>query len=337
MLRITKKERTSLYNMNARIRKKQKSLKTTFNIDTNFDIIRPSQFTTRAEVNYYKQQARKFLSPYTHNYVKLGIKRGSPYYFYVTRAEYRELQKAVRRQNAYSYKLMDKARKLPLQQSGRNQAVSVAEHISSIRPQIIKDGLRSPYAQFFPIKIQKSSIRSREHFDNLLNAIKGFHTAKAYKRINAQAQANFVQALENTFGKNAEPLIMLISQLNPREFLEFYESDVDVDFDYIYDPTKIMQVLSSVSNALLRWLANSEEFKKRQYLTREFTDLTEDIKKIAQYDSAIILSDLNINPRTFIDPETGIKYTGIFRKREAQMIDEGHITPDIIHKARRVE
>lgn len=337
MLRITKKERTQINNMNARIRRKMKNLKTTFNIDTNFEITTPSKFLTRAEVNLYKKEAKNFLSPYTHNYVKMGIKRGSQYYFYVTRQEYKDLQKAVRRQNAYARKLMQKADSIPLTEAGKNQAITVASYISQIRPKIEREGLRSPYAQFFPIKIQKSTIRSREHFENFRNAVKGFHTAKAYKKINQQAQANFVQALENTFGTNAEPLIVLISQLSPNDFLSFYESDVQVDFDYIYDPTQVMKVLSSVSNGLLRWLANSEEYVKGKYITEEFVDTIEDIKKVAKYDSAVILSELNLNVRTFTDPETGYKYSGIFRKREAQMIDEGHITPDIIHKAKRIE
>lgn len=337
MLRITKKERAQLNSMNARIRRKQKNLKTTFNIDTNFEITTPSKFLTRAEVNLYKKEAKHFLSPYTHNYVKMGIKRGSQYYFYVTRQEYRDLQKAVKRQNAYARKLMKKADSIPLTQSGKNQAITVASYISQIRPKIEREGLKSPYAQFFPIKIQKSSIRSREHFENFRNAIKGFHTAKAYKKINKQAQANFIQALENTFGANAEPLIVLISQLDGNDFLSFYESDVDVDFDYIYDVSQVMKVLASVSNGLLRWLANSEEYVKKKYLKEEFIDNIEQVKKVANYDSAVILSDLNLNVRTFTNPETGFKYTGVFRKREAQMIDEGHITQDIINKATRIE
>ena len=61
MLRISKKERQQLYNMNASVRRKIKRLKNTFNIDTHFDITTPKQFLTRREVNQYKWEAQNFL------------------------------------------------------------------------------------------------------------------------------------------------------------------------------------------------------------------------------------------------------------------------------------
>lgn len=336
MLRITKKERAQLNSMNARIRKKIKNLKTTFNIDTNFEITTPSKFLTRMEVNQYKQEAKKFLSPYTHNYVKLGLKRGSNYYFYVTREEYNKVKKEVRKQNSYARRLMAKAENITLQEGGELGYQSVGNYIKQIRPTIERQGLRSPYAQFFPIRIQKASIRSQEHFDRLKTALKGFHTTKAYKRINKQAQDNFMTALYNTFGSNAEPIINLIEQLSPTDFISFYESDVMVDFDYIYDISYAQEVIRNIANGLIRWFSNSEEYLKAKYQKEEFLTDIEDIKQIANIDSAIILSDYTPHTRTFIDPKTGYKYTGSFRQKELELIDRKEITDAIIKKAKRI-
>lgn len=336
MLRITKKERALINSMNARIRKKMKNLKTTFNIDTQFEITTPSKFLTRKEVNLYKEQAKKFLSPYTHNYVKLGLKRGSDYYFYVTREEYNELKKDIRRQNSYARRLMNKAEKITLQEGGDLGYQSVGNFIKQIRPTIERQGLRSPYAQFFPLRVQKSSIRSREHYDNLVKAVKGFHTSKAYKRINKQAQDNFMTALYNTFGSNAEPLIALLEQLSPTDFISFYESDVLVDFDYIYDISYAREVIRNVANGLVRWFSNSEEYLKAKYQKEQFLSDLEEVKQIASIDSALILSDYTPHTRTFVDKRTGYKYTGSFRQKELEAIDKGDITDAIIKKSKRI-
>ena len=108
MLRISKKERQQLYNMNASVRRKIKRLKNTFNINTHFEIEKHSSFLTRRELNHYKWEVKNFLKN-EHQYVKLGLNYDNDYYFYVTKQEYKEFRKDVERQQRYAREVAKKA------------------------------------------------------------------------------------------------------------------------------------------------------------------------------------------------------------------------------------
>lgn len=337
MLRISKKERQQIYNMNASVRRKIKRLKNTFNIDTHFDIENPSSFLTRREVNHYKQEVRNFLKK-EHQYVKLGLNYANDYYFYVTKQEYKEFRKDVERQQRYAREVAKKAAETPLRQGGKKTASSSLGHILQIRPTIIKQGLRSPYQQMFPLNIKKTNIRSRAQFDELKHAVQAYHNRGHYNRVNILARDNFMTALYNTFGNNAMPLINLLENMNGKEFQNFYESDIFADFDYIYSENDASRILKNISNALEAWLEdNNRKIVDRMKTSNELVDYItnfDELKQIQNKNSTDIIKEWT--PHTMTFTHEGVTYRGVFRAKELEQIKRGNITDSILQKARKI-
>lgn len=338
MLRISKKERQQLYNMNASIRRKIKRLKNTFNIDTHFEIETPSSFLTRGEVNHYKQEVRNFLKN-EHQYVKLGLNYSNDYYFYVTKQEYKEFRKDVERQQRYAREVAKKAAETPLRQGGKKTASSSLGHILQIRPTIIRQGLRSPYQQMFPLNIKKANIRSRAQFNELKHAVQTYHNRGHYNRVNILARDNFMSALYNTFGNNAIPLINLLENMSGKEFQNFYESDIFADFDYIYSEADASRILKNISNALEAWLEdNNKKIVDRIKTSNELIDYItnfDELKQIQNMSSTKIIEDWTPHTMTFTYED--VTYRGVFRARELEQIKRGNITNSILEKARVIK
>lgn len=336
MLRISKRERQQLYNMNASVRQKIKRLKNTFNIDTHFEITTPSQFLTRREVNHYKREVQNFLKN-EHQYVKLGVMRGSRYHFYVTKEEYKELRKDIERQQRYAREVQKKAMNTRLTQGGKKTDMSSFGYINQIRPTIIKQGLRSPYQQMYPIKFQKASIHSREQYDSFKYAVKTFHTKEAYEKINTQAKNNYISALINNFGSFAFPIVSILEQMTGKEFQNFYESDVFVDFDYIYSYEQADLALKRIAKGLSAWLQNKNNNIADRNSVEENIRFMENYQQLLQIpytDSSLILSEWT--PHTITFTHKGVTYTGNFRTREIEQILRGNITDTILQKAKKI-
>ena len=336
MLRISKKERQQLYNMNASVRRKIKHLKNTFNIDTHFNITTPKQFLTRREVNQYKWEAQNFLKN-EHQYVKLGVMRGSRYHFYVTKEEYKELRKDIEKQQRYARQIMKKAMNTRLTEGGQKTAMSSGGYINQIRPTIIRQGLRSPYQQMYPIRFQKASIHSRKQFEKFKHAVKTFHTKEAYEKINSQAKNNYISALLNNFGSFAYPIADIIEQMTGKEFQNFYESDVFVDFDYIYSYEQADIALKRIAKGLSAWLENKNNRIAERNTTKENIAFMEDYQQLLEIpytDSSLILSEWT--PHTITFTYQGVTYTGNFRTKEIDQILRGNITETILNKAKKI-
>ncbi len=337
MLRISKRERQQLYNMNASVRRKIKRLKNTFNIDTHFEIETPSSFLTRREVNHYKWEVQNFLKN-EHQYVKLGVMRGSKYHFYVTKEEYKELRKDIEKQQRYARQVMKKAMNTRLTQGGQKTAMSSGSYIEQIRPTIIRQGLRSPYQQMYPIQFQKASIHSREQYDKFKNAVKTFHTKEAYEKINTQAKNNYISALINNFGSFAFPLAGILEQMTGKEFQNFYESDVFVDFDYIYSYEQADMALKRIAKGLMAWLQNKNNKIADRNSVEENIQFMENYQQLLQIpytDSSLILSEWT--PHTITFTYQGNTYTGNFRTKEIEQILRGNITDTILEKAKKID
>lgn len=337
MLRISKKERQQLYNMNASVRRKIKRLKNTFNIDTHFEIETPSSFLTRREVNHYKREVQNFLKN-EHQYVKLGLMRGSRYYFYVTKEEYKDLRKDIERQQRYAREIQKKAMNTRLTQGGEKTAMSSFGYINQIRPTIIKQGLRSPYQQMYPIRFQKASIHSREQFNKFRHAVKTFHTKDAYEKINTQAKNNYIAALYNNFGFFALPIMNILEQMTGKEFQNFYESDVFVDFDYIYSYEQADLALKRIAKGLSAWLQNKNNNIADRNSAKEnvlFMENYQELLQIPYIDSSLILSEWT--PHTITFTYQGVTYTGNYRTKEIDQILRGNITDRILEKSKKVE
>lgn len=319
MLRLSKNEKKQLANLNARIRRKRKNLKETFNISSNIEYKTPTQFKTRAEVNAYKEQARVFLAPYTQKYIKGGLKKGGQYYYAIPYSDYSEIRSEIRKQNQIAKKLMREARNIKFTSKNVVQSVTLEEQIEVARPQYRKPNKIGGRLQaFFPIKFSPSTIKSDTNLQNFKYGLKQFNTKEYYEKKNTVAKNNFCQALENTFGNMAKPITALIDALTPEEFILLYESEVWIDFEYVYDESKRFELLQTIGTAILNYIKERDLQFESKYSARTQEKLKQDVIKLLELDSDVILSEYSSHYAEF--NVNGHTYGGSFRAKELEDI-----------------
>lgn len=248
-LRISKKERRKLYQKNASVRRKQKRLLSEYNVNAKFQTRKPSSFTTRAELNAYKKSQELFLKRTTHQYVR-GTGTRVQYQknkmivskLPIPQAEYTKIRKLVDERNRSIEKQLSKINFKSMEVKGRIiHGSSVYKQIFSVRPP--KNKLNFKYSQYHKLKIDKSYFTSSSEWKKFKYGIEHFQNKKSIRERQMIMKENYEEALSNTFGKNADPLIELIDKLSIDDFMVYYESESFSDFGYIYDPNLANEVL----------------------------------------------------------------------------------------------
>lgn len=288
MLRITKKERDRINYLNSRIRRKMNKLKTTFNIRAPFDIITPSKFTSRAELNMYKEQARIYLAPYTHKYIKGGLTINN-YFFPIPYKEYQEIKRELVKHHNYARRMQQKANKITLKVRGKKQVETLGDVIE--RNKSLKHPLGSRRLLFHDITFSREKINSKRALKKFKYALHKYNQKDYYRAKLSQTQENFISALYNTFGRVAEPIVEIIKTLSPDEFALLFESETLVDFYYLYSEEYATVYLQSIANSILHFLAENESYLEDKYTKSQFVKLTDDLKDIQNINSVNILSE----------------------------------------------
>lgn len=335
MLRISKSELSKIKKDNRRIKYKINRLKNTFNIKVDFQVKKPNEFTTRTELNKYKEDSRVFLAPYTHKYVKMGYSNRNPKYFVgIPYREYQMTKRMIDKQNRYAKRMMNRVEKIPLTVAGSEQFETTASHMRNQAP---PHKLNTALQQYYPLHMNKEQIHSPETFRRFAYGVKHFHTGNAYYEQNLRAKENFCEALYNTFGENSINLINVINSLTPSEFSNLYESEIFIDFDYIYDLNYATILLNNISKGVIKYFANSNVMLDKRYKKDEFVEMMNKLQETIGLDSADILSQYNPHSYTFYDKGNNALYQGNLRKRDVEQIKKGNISQDILKKSHRVK
>ena len=253
MLRVSKKERKWLNQKNATARRKIKRLRETFGLRDLFHVQKTSSFTSRAELNRYKQALTHFTNRNTHNYIKGGYRYfNSTAFFPIPRDTYKEIQRLLKERNKYSTSLQKALDKSKMKYAGRELSHQTAlDNIRSGQPQANRIGLRGSSSSFYNLHFQPERIASQKQLDTFLYALRTYQTPEKMSERLDQAKENYMTALFNTFGNNAKPIIDFIDKMSTKQFIEFYESEASVSFDFVYDERFAFSQLSDIANGLL--------------------------------------------------------------------------------------
>lgn len=257
-LRISSKEKKWLYSHNASARSKKTRLKETFNVNAKFKIKKPSEFTSRAELNTYKRNLKVFLLRGTHAYVKGGIvsryfsEKGLEVPFAIPKDEYLQIKRIIAKRNAYNRRQAQIFKQVKVSVKGKKQQTRLATIIHSAH--VPQGRLVYDYSSYKPIHLNTEYITSAGTWKKFSYAIKKYQSAKSLKKKQKQMQANYTQALRNMFGNLAEPLCNLIQSLSVDEFMAYFESEEFSDFTYIYDEVEMMNVLSYMTTHLVNFV-----------------------------------------------------------------------------------
>lgn len=263
-LRITKKEMEYLTRKQRSAKAKAKRLYENYGLKNTFKVIPIKFIKTRAELNKYKQELEYFTRRSTHQYVPGGLvwsqgKDPDKYYHVpIPIHEYREARTLIKKRNRAIEKILKRMEKQPFTTHGKETGYTSTRELVEIRAGTIKEySFKGRYIGLKPVKINPTSIRrytvSKKSWQKFMHVIRNLQSPEALSKKRSIAHQNYMQALYNTFGKNAEPLILLINSLTDEQFIEFFESDV-LQFDYIYDPNQALKALREVTDHLLRFI-----------------------------------------------------------------------------------
>lgn len=284
-LRISKKEKKWLYQKNASANRKAKRLATEFNIQNTFKTIRPSSFRTRKELNDYKKSLSTFLKRSTHKYVsgtgtyvkyignKEIIARTA-----IPQKEFTEIRKIVNRRNERVRRQVALFKYKSYEVKGVTiKGSSTYGQIFSLRPP--KHELQFKYSQYHKIDIDKSYFTSERAWKKFAYGVKKYQTPLSILERQLIMKKNYIEALHNTFGKNADLLTELVDKLSIDDFMTFYESERFSDFDYIYDEVLRDEVLKYMTEHMVNYV---KELKPRGITDRDVYEALEYVNSLTE-------------------------------------------------------
>lgn len=261
-LRISRKENEEIKRLNVRARRKSNRLYKTYGIKKmTFTTLKPTDFTSRQELNKYKQDINTYLKRTTHRYVKGGLvtKTGNLYYYPIPISDAWEIRRILRKRNQAVKKFRKKYDRTPYDIRGKTEKYeTLGTKINSYS--VTNKGLNFRYVAYNPIKFQPSEIHSKKTLDLFKYSIKTYQSKSGLQKKQKQAQENYIQALYNTFGNNARPLMNVLEQLSVDEFIGFFESDEFVEFYDVYDIAMATKVLQNLSQHFLNYI-NAQNIK----------------------------------------------------------------------------
>lgn len=288
-LRISKNELKKLKSQNASANRKNKRLQRLFGLSPRFQTRNASTFTSRKEFNAYKKSITHFLRPTTEKYYKGGtyLKNNELKFYPIPRDEYREIQKALRKRNRLAKRQQERFKKVSFTAKNEklgNTGTTVFKMMEPVSHQS-STKLKERFNTYFPLKFQPSTISSKRNLDNFKDALNYFQNPESIKKKWHQAHLNYMDALRNTFGSNAEPIIDIIADLSDYDFISFFESDEFVQFGYIYDPEMAKEALQIITQKLLSFLDEQKIKPTEEKMIKA--------KEVVELDSWHIISEYN--------------------------------------------
>lgn len=259
-LRISKKERKWLYQKNASASRKAKRLASEFNLQKTFVTQKPSSFRSRKELNIYKKSLSHYLKRSTHNYVSgtgtyvkyIGDKEiiartaiPQKEFSKINKIIYRRNERVRRQVALFKYKSYEVKGKVIKGSSTYKQVFSL---------QAPKHELQFKYSQYHKIDIDKSFFTSQSAWKKFKYGVEKYQTPLSILKRQKIMKRNYIDALHNTFGKNAEPLMELIDKLSIDDFMTYYESERFSDFDYIYDEVLRDEILKYMTEHMVNYV-----------------------------------------------------------------------------------
>ena len=291
-LRITKKDIATIKELNTRAKRKASRLSRTYGLRGVFTIRNLSSFTTRKELNAYKKSINNFLLRTTHHYRKGGTyisyrksDYGNVYHYPIPMSDVKEITKLIKKRNEFVNKQRKRFESVTYDVKGKKQDITLNDRFRTVvNPNFKKLGATK--GSYFPIKFQPQNISSRGALNRFKFALKNFQTPESISRKQHQAKLNYIEALSNTFGSSAMPIINIIDQMTDQEFIEFFESEDFAEFGYIYDPELATEVIQYLTKHLLNYLSETK------------TSVSEHSIDVAEFasemDSSILLAQHNI-------------------------------------------
>ena len=255
-LRISEKERQAIRNLNKRAQRKSNRLFNTYGIKKmKFKTIQVKDFKTRQQVNQYKKDIEWYLRPATHRYVRGGLvsQTGNRYYFPIPREEVWEINQILRKRNRFVKRFKTKYGETPVDVKGKRQDATL-NYLFAQRTAYKNKSMNFRYSVYKEMTFNPKMISTRKTLNRFKYAIKNYQSKKGIGNKQKQAFNNYLDALYNTFGSNARPLVEALEKLTTEQFIAFFESDTFADFYYVYDIAQANNLLQNMAQHYINFI-----------------------------------------------------------------------------------
>jgi hypothetical protein len=227
-IRVTSADKELLRNINKRVSAKKSRIKKNYGMFTDIQTKSMKDFSSRADFNAYKEQMNSFLNPHNQNYQYHKTKGGAV----VTKKEYNETLRALKRVNRIKEQQTKKLRNKPFMQGKKPTQYTVGEQEKLMGDVRFKDNK--------PLKNKAEQFSDRESFLDWANKLEKNYSGDWINRRNELYRDNYIKGLENVFTAHPERVDALgnyIRSLPLSDFMEIYYTNTQGNIGYIYLPT----------------------------------------------------------------------------------------------------
>ena len=230
-IRITKKDKDLIRRINQNVRAKEKRLKNEYGITSDFNTKSVTKFNTRAELNNYVSEAKRFTRGYANKY------RKNKYGFVARMVDIHKAQYETRRANRERKKQLNRLRELDFKSRGESTGFKALDRY------LMGD---SRYSAYEPIKFDFNTIRNQKHFDKRLANIIESSTAEHFNKKNETLKANILKSIENNWGNLGKDAYKFIKGLTPDEVARYYETEDVFNFETFGSPTGLGDINKNI-------------------------------------------------------------------------------------------
>ncbi|MCU7526204.1 MAG: hypothetical protein HF308_17145 [Ignavibacteria bacterium] len=227
-IRVTSRDKALLRNINKKVSAKKSRIKNKYGMFVDVQTKSIKDFKTRAEFNAYRDQMNSFLNPHNQSYQYHKTKGGAV----VTKKEYNETQRALKRINRIKEQETKRLRNKPFMQGKKPTQYTVGEQEKLMGDVRYKDNK--------PLKNKAEQFKDRESFIEWANKLEKNYKGDWITKRNEDYRDNYIKGLQNVFTAHPERVEMLkqhIERLTLPQFMEFYYSNTIGNIGYIYLPT----------------------------------------------------------------------------------------------------
>ena len=231
-IRFKRGEQEELRRLNKSVSNKKSRLKREFGVEMDISTRPVSSFTSRKELNAYKEEMRAFTNPNAHRYVKNDKGVSMP------RNLLNQINRELKRVNRLKDQQLKRIKDQPFTDRGKPTPMTVGQQNSFMGD--------PRYDNFRKLKFNPNRFNNVKEAEQYMKFLKSY-TPKQLAEWNERYKQNYIKAIDNVFGSTlAGDLIDHIKKMDTKEFIDLYYSENIADIGFIYDFIALREKMSAL-------------------------------------------------------------------------------------------
>lgn len=227
-LRITKKDRQKINQVNTSIRNKMKKYR---GYIPEFMTKRANEFTTREELNNYLHDAKVYTRGYANQY------RKNKYGFVKRNIEIARAKRLVDEANRIRKKKREELALKEFKSRGESTGMTALDRF------LMGD---DRYQAYKPLKFDFNKIKNQKHFEKRIQHIIDSSTKDYFDSRSNQLKANLLDAIQTNWGNLGNEAYEFIKSLPADEVLTLFETEDVFNFETFGSPSGLSDISKNI-------------------------------------------------------------------------------------------